>query len=189
MKILLDSLKMAGEDFQSSFSVADLNEPDQSLVYVNKQFIQETGYSFEEALQNNCRFLQGAETDQEVTKQIKHRITNSEFCYADIINYKKDGTKFLNRLLLIPIHVNKVDVRYYIGIQLDLSHKLSNSCTQAIYDLGSKEKAIMSDLESIINYYRSLEYLDLSPNSQKLADLGLSIKAKINNICQYIQKI
>ncbi len=190
MKILLDSLKMAGEDFQSSFSVADLNLPDQSLVYVNKQFISETGYSSQEALQNNCRFLQGTETDKEVTKEIKSRIKNTEFCYADLINYKKDGTKFLNRLLLIPIHVNQVDVRYYLGIQLDLSHKLSNNFKQAIYDLGSKEKVIMSDLESIINYYRSLEYLDLADNqSQRFIDLGLNVKDKINKICQYIQKI
>jgi len=189
MKLLLDSLKMAGENFQSSFSIADVNEPDKSLVYVNKQFEIETGYSYDEAVKNNCRFLQGPATDQFVTQEIKNKISNTEFCYADIINYKKDGSQFLNRLLLIPIYVNKIDVRYYIGIQLDVSNK-SNSFKQAIYDLGPKAQIIMDDLQDIINYYRSLEYLDLADNqSQKLKDLGLSIKNKINKICNCIQKI
>lgn len=42
-------------------------------------------------------------------------------CIQDLINYKKDGSIFLNRLLLLPLEEPSKDTHVYIGIQNDVT--------------------------------------------------------------------
>ncbi len=188
MKILLDALKIAGENFEHSFTVADLNLDDQALVYINKKFLTETGHQLEDILFKNCRFLQGQETDSEITKHIRSKIDARLPCYADLINYKKNGEKFFNRLLLIPVGTKKDQVRYYIGIQLDITNTKTIHSKQKIYNLEDKSEQLSLDLNSIINFYRSLEYFDnFDQNNAKFQELMKSTKIKIQNICNFVK--
>ena len=68
---LLEILKSIGENFSESFVCTDLNQEDNPLVYVNQSFLDLTGYSKEEIVGNNCRFLQGAKTDKETVRKIR----------------------------------------------------------------------------------------------------------------------
>jgi hypothetical protein len=43
-----------------------------------------------------------------------------ELCET-IVNYRRDGTPFMNLLLLAPMYDNKGEVRYYLGCQIDVS--------------------------------------------------------------------
>ena len=38
-----------------------------------------------------------------------------------ILNYRRDGSPFLNLLLIAPLYDNKGDVRYFLGCQIDVS--------------------------------------------------------------------
>lgn len=38
-----------------------------------------------------------------------------------VLNYKRDGTPFMNLLMVAPMYDNKGDVRYYLGAQIDIS--------------------------------------------------------------------
>lgn len=62
---------------------------DNPIVYVSKGFINLTGYNEEEILGKNCRFLQGAETDAEIVKQMRQAVENGESFSGEILNYKK----------------------------------------------------------------------------------------------------
>ncbi len=184
MKILLDALKTTGENFGKSFTVADLKQEDQILVYINPTFVKESLYPYEEIIFKNCRFLQGAETDRSVTKEIRSRIYARRPCYADLINYKKNGEKFLNRLLLIPFGLKEDQIRYYIGIQLEIQRE---DFEQKIYDLNGKTEEIKSDLNDIVNFYRSLEYFDITDeNSPRFNELADKTREKISKLCDFI---
>ena len=43
--------------------ITDAGQADNPIIYVNPAFERLTGYSAEEAIGRNCRFLQGPETD------------------------------------------------------------------------------------------------------------------------------
>lgn len=49
---------------QRSFCLANALNGDYPLVYVSPGFVELTGYTREECLGRNCRFLQGPETDR-----------------------------------------------------------------------------------------------------------------------------
>ena len=83
-------------------TISDPSLPDNPLIYANNGFEELTGYSAEEVIGRNCRFLQGPDTDEKSTEIIREAIRNERACTVQILNYKKDGTPFWNRLSITP---------------------------------------------------------------------------------------
>lgn len=78
----------------------------QHLVYVNKAFETLTHFRREEVIGKNCRFLQGDEPsphERTTRDTLRHTIQNNHNCKVLITNYKKNGTKFRNLLMIFPI--------------------------------------------------------------------------------------
>ena len=83
-------------------TIADATAPDRPLIYVNQGFSRLTGYSVQETLGTNCRFLQGPDTDPLSVKQIRDAISAERHCEVELLNYRKDGTPFWNHFFDNP---------------------------------------------------------------------------------------
>ncbi|KAJ0981261.1 hypothetical protein J5N97_009516 [Dioscorea zingiberensis] len=111
----------------SSFVVSDALEPDYPIIYVNTVFEMCTGYSADEVLGRNCRFLQFRDpraqrrhplVDPMVVSEIHRCLEEGTEFQGELLNFRKDGTPLVNRLRLIPIHGDDGIVTHIIGIQL-----------------------------------------------------------------------
>jgi PAS domain S-box-containing protein len=107
-----------------SFTVADVSSPAQPLVWVNPAFTETTGYSFEEVVGRNCRFLQGPETDPTAPSQMRESLELGEPCRTTLLNYRKDGTPFWNQVDLSPVRDGEGRVTHYVGIQTDVTARM-----------------------------------------------------------------
>lgn len=116
---MIDLLIKVGDKFPYCLTVVDIKEKNAPCLYTNNKFSNNTGYPPEEAIGKNLKFLQGKLTDQNTVEFMKSAFRNEVACIQDIVNYKKDGTPFLNRLLLIPI--NSKGKLYYLGFQHDIT--------------------------------------------------------------------
>jgi PAS domain S-box-containing protein len=96
--------------------IADCTRPDMPLVYITRAFEAQTGYTEAEALGTNCRFLQGPETDPADIEAIRQAIREQRSLTIDILNYRKDGTPFWNRLRLRPVFRDGA-LDTYVGVQ------------------------------------------------------------------------
>lgn len=94
---------------------------DRPLIYANSGFERLTGYSVDEAIGKNCRFLQGQGTDESSINEIRNAIRSGEECTVEILNYKKDGTPFWNRLSITPLKDATGKVTHYVGVQSDIT--------------------------------------------------------------------
>jgi phototropin len=63
-------LKTRLVDFNFAFVLSDPTKKDNPISYASSKFYELTGYSPEEVLGRNCRFLQGPETEQ---RKVGHR--------------------------------------------------------------------------------------------------------------------
>lgn len=106
---------------QHSVSLCDLRRPDAPLIYVNRGFENLTGYSREEVVGRNCRFLQGSDTDRETVARIRAAVKAGEPLLVDLLNYRKDGKPFWNRLSLRPVRSGDGSLTHIIGIQSDMT--------------------------------------------------------------------
>ncbi len=122
-----------------SISLVDARRPDQPIIYVNRGFEHLTGYTREECVGRNCRFLQGPDTDRAVVDRIRHAVHNGEDLIADLLNYRKDGSTFWNRLSLKPVRNAAGDLTHIIGIQSDITPMLAlqNMVVDWARDLGA----------------------------------------------------
>lgn len=108
-----------------SISLVDVRRPDGPIIYVNRGFEHLTGYTREECIGRNCRFLQGPGTDRSVVARIRKAIQAGEELIVDLLNYRKDGSTFWNRLSLKPIRNAAGELTHFIGIQSDISAMLA----------------------------------------------------------------
>ncbi|APE45396.1 hypothetical protein BOO69_09260 [Sulfitobacter alexandrii] len=91
--------------------------PDNPIVYVNRAFEEMTGYHSDVVLGRNCRFLQGDDTDQRGVAKLREAIEKREEVTVILRNYRADGTKFLNRLMIAPLYDQEDEVPYFMGVQ------------------------------------------------------------------------
>ena len=100
--------------------VTDPNRPDNPIVFANAAFTKLTGYTRDEILGRNCRFLQGPETDPGAPRRIREALETQRDISLDIVNYRADGTKFLNRLMITPLYDGENKLQCFLGVQRDM---------------------------------------------------------------------
>ncbi|MBZ5600833.1 MAG: PAS domain-containing protein [Acidobacteriia bacterium] len=103
-------------------TISDALAPDQPLVYVNPAFETLTGYHAADVLGRNCRFLQGAGADPAAVAEIRGAILERRPCVVELLNMRKDGRTFWNRLSITPIHSADGAVTHFVGVQVDITH-------------------------------------------------------------------
>merc|ERR1719191_1215279 len=112
-------------------TIADMTRKEQPLVYANAGFCRMTGYSLEEAVGRNCRFLQGAETKPEQLEELRRAIREGRSCKVEIMNYKKTGEPFMNHLSLNPIYGGTGQLTHFVGIQMDVTELCARKSAEA----------------------------------------------------------
>lgn len=112
------------ESAQDGIVVAEKEGEDTILVYVNPAFEKLTGYSADEILYQDCRFLQGEDTNQEAVKLIRKSIDGQQSVRTVLKNYRKDGSIFWNELSVTPFYDELDHITYYIGIQKDVTDQV-----------------------------------------------------------------
>lgn len=83
--------------------ITDPHQPDNPIIFVNDAFSRLTGYAREEIIGRNCRFLQGPDTNRDDIDRIRDAIHRRQQIEIDLLNYKKNGDTFWNRLLIAPV--------------------------------------------------------------------------------------
>jgi PAS domain S-box-containing protein len=109
------------ESAQDGIVLAEKEGEDTILVYVNPAFEKLTGYSSDDILYQDCRFLQGDDTDQAAVSQIREAIATRQPVRTILKNYRKDGSIFWNELSVTPFYDELDKITYYIGIQKDVT--------------------------------------------------------------------
>mgnify|MGYP002656184031 CR=1 FL=1 len=132
---LLEKMVHASND---GIVVAEQEGHDTILIYVNQAFERMTGYSAEEILYQDCRFLQSDDRDQPGLASIREAIRQQRPCRQVIRNYRKDGSMFWNELSITPVFDQDDNLTYYIGIQKDVTLQ-----TQALADNASLRERLL----------------------------------------------
>ena len=105
-------------------TLADPDQEDLPLVYANKAFETITGYTQEDTIGKNCRFLQGSEHDQEGVNQLREAIKNKKPVEVTLRNYRKNGELFYNHLNMTPLFDSHGKILYFLGVQYEITEQV-----------------------------------------------------------------
>ena len=105
------------DEVEMSVVFSDPSLPDNPMIFVSDEFEEQTGYRPDEALGRNCRFLQGPDTNPHAIEAIRQGLKAETRFTIDILNYRKDGSEFLNRLRIRPIYDSDGRLMFFAGAQ------------------------------------------------------------------------
>lgn len=136
--------KSALDFLPEGVAISDPSLDDNPIVYVNEAFLRLTGYTREEILMRNCRFMQGPDTDQVELAKLRSAIKNGEPITIELLNYRKDGSSFWNHLTVSPIKNMNGDIVSFVAIQRDVSaiHMMREQLATQEADLGKMNEAV-----------------------------------------------
>jgi PAS domain S-box-containing protein len=115
-----DSLLASIEHSPIASVITDARLPDNPIVVVNQGFCELTGYGREEIVGRNCRFLAGPDTEPEARETLRHAIAKGRPALVMLTNYRKDGSVFLNAVMIAPVIGDDGEVAYFLGSQMDV---------------------------------------------------------------------
>jgi diguanylate cyclase (GGDEF)-like protein/PAS domain S-box-containing protein len=99
--------------------IADPRQPDMPIVFANDAFTRLTGYGHAETIGRNCRFLQGPDTDPGRVDVMRRAIAAQEEVTVELLNYRKDGSAFVNTVRLVPVFDRAGALVYYYSSQME----------------------------------------------------------------------
>lgn len=106
---------------QQNFAISDPSLPDNPIVYVSQGFLELTGYTLDQVLGRNCRFLQGPGTDQAAVDVIRRGVREGTDTSVCLLNYKADGTPFWNQFFVAALRDAENNVVNFVGVQCEVS--------------------------------------------------------------------
>lgn len=121
--------------------ISDPRQPDNPIVMANNAFLEHTGYSVEEVIGHNCRFLQGPDTDAATIDQIRAAVAARQTLTIELLNYRKDGRSFWNELHISPIYDDNGELIYFFASQLDVSER------HRMHELEAGERSMLREIE------------------------------------------
>jgi PAS domain S-box-containing protein len=101
--------------------ITDPRQPDNPIVFANAAFSRLTGFHHDEIIGRNCRFLQGPDTDRGDVDRLRAAIAAREPIELELLNYRKNGETFWNRLLVSPVFDEEGQVTYFFASQFDVT--------------------------------------------------------------------
>jgi hypothetical protein len=104
--------------------ISDPNQPDCPIVFANPAFHRITGYPPDEVIGRNCRFLQGAGTSRAAVQAIRRAIAAGEAIDIRLVNYRRDGRRFVNELHISPVRDDAGKLIFFLGIQHDVTERV-----------------------------------------------------------------
>ncbi|MBN1765392.1 MAG: SpoIIE family protein phosphatase [Sedimentisphaerales bacterium] len=130
---------------------------DNPIIFANAGFERLTGYRVEEILGQNCRFLQGPKTDAATLKRIREAIEDDQSVTVEILNYRKDGSTFWNRVSITPVRDDVGRTTHFIAVQSDITQRreVENALRATKHQLESANQRMLKDLQTAARVQQS----------------------------------
>lgn len=134
--------------------VTNPRQADNPIIFANPAFLRMTGYSAEEVLGRNCRFVQGPETDAAAIQALRRAIRERAAATVELVNYRRDGTPFWNALFVSPVFGRDGELLYFFGSQLDVTGQRAAEAalrrSQKLEAVGQLTSGIAHDFNNLL---------------------------------------
>lgn len=165
-----------------------LTDSERRIQWVNDDFTNITGYTFEEVIGQKPSILQGKNTTKSSIERIRKGLEGLAPFKADIINYRKDGEEYLCRLVIHPIFNIEDQLTNFIAFEVDGSQTddrhISLMQVRRRYHSSGLDNLKEIELFAKLTILFERQKIHLDPNL-KLGDIA----KKINTNSKYLSQV
>ncbi|KAI9694876.1 MAG: hypothetical protein M1822_000492 [Bathelium mastoideum] len=160
---LAPHLREASEGLAETFCLTDPSRPDNPIVFASEEFHRTTQYGVNYAIGRNCRFLQGPKTSPYAISRLSQAVQKGKEHSEIFVNYRRDGSPFMNLLMIAPLLDSRGTIRYFIGAQVDVSG-LVKECTdlEALQRLLKRQSGELKEDDNKDEFQELSEMLNIA---------------------------
>ncbi len=173
--------KLLQKSVNNSHSIIFITDKAGRIEYVNKTFIEKTGYNFSEVVGKNPRFLKADKENNIDYKELWNTILSGKPWDGEFQNKKKNGEKYWEHAQITPIKNDADEITNFIAIKSDITEakKAQEHINMARKDAFEKEKLqqefisnisheIRTPMNGILGFVNLLRSGDLSKDDMEL---------------------
>lgn len=120
---MLELRNRAIEAATDGIVITEHEATDNPIIYVNLAFERMTGYSADELLGRDCRFLQGDDREQAALEDVRRAVREGRGCRVTLRNYRKDTSMFFNELSISPVFDERGNLTHFVGVISDITER------------------------------------------------------------------
>ncbi|MCF6212439.1 MAG: PAS domain S-box protein [Flavobacteriaceae bacterium] len=194
-----DRIRLLNKTLTQSPNSIIITNTDGDIEYVNPAFTSLSGFSFKEVYGNNPRLLKSGEQPLSFYKNLWDTILSGKVWEGEIVNKRKDGTKYLVNVSISPVYDKDGKVTHFVGIAQDITEKrkLERDFIHAFVDAQEVEKqsfgeelhdgisqilAAESMFITVLKKLNNNSNKEISKNLDKLNELNLQAINEARNI-------
>lgn len=167
----IHQLSLAVEQSSTSILITDT---DGNLEYANSYFFKHTGYTKEECIGRNLRFIQSGNTALATYEELWETIKSGNSWKGEFQNKKKNGELYWEEAIISPVKDSQGIVRRFLSIKTDITAQKAtrDKLKKIAWNQSHQVRGPLTDILGIINLLK----LDI-PSKEKntlLNQLGIA---------------
>ena len=120
---LLESVVVNAKDAILITEAEPIDQPGPRIVYCNPAFITATGFSSSDVIGLTPRILHSEDTSRATLDSIRAALSKWEPIEVELINARKDGSKFWVQLSIVPVADERGWFTHWVSVQRDISER------------------------------------------------------------------
>ena len=124
-KLAADRLRLQGAALDSAANAIVLTDRDGVIEWVNPAFTKLTGYTFAEVYGEKPSVLKSGRQEPAFFEKLWRTILAGEVWHGELINRRKDGALYTERMTIAPVTNDRGEVAHFIAIKEDISEQKS----------------------------------------------------------------
>ncbi len=140
-KKAVDELRKLSQAVEQSPATVLITDLKGNIEYVNKKFVEVTGYSQNEVIGKNPRIFNSGTQSKEIYEQLWQNITSGKEWFGELLNRKKDGSLYWEQASISPIKNDEGKITHFLGVKEDVTEKKNHETAL----INALEKAEESD--------------------------------------------
>ncbi len=164
ISLLAEAISHLGEGVLITDAGLDLPGP--RIRFVNEAMCRISGYSAEELMGQSPRILQGEETSAATRAQIRSELSANRSCSVEIVNYRKDKTKYQAELFITPLF-DATGVRTnFVSIHRDVTKR-----KQAEHAIKEREERLRAILNTASDSIITIDHQGIIEDANRATEL------------------
>ena len=166
---------------------------DNPIVAVNGAFCELTGFERDEIVGRNCRFLAGAGTEPAPQSTLRRAVAEGRPALVELTNYRKDGTAFLNAVMVAPVLGEDGGIAYFLGSQMDvgsgpgLSVSRRGQSEQRVHTLTPRQLQVLTHMIAGYRNKQIAGFLAIDEKTVKMHRASLLARLEVGSSAEAIR--